>query len=281
MALVNMGQMLRHAKENKYAVGNFDVFNIEMLKGVIEGAEETKSPVIIAYGEVFIDYISIESFTAMVVEMAKDASVPVALHLDHAVQFETIVRAAHAGFTSVMIDASDKSLEENIAITKKVVELCRVFDVSVEAEVGHVSGLSGMYENDDYMYTSVEEAKTFVEQTGVDALAIAIGTVHGVYKEEPKLNFERIREISDAIDVPLVLHGASGLADEDIKKTVDSGIQKVNVFTDLMLKSMDAIRENISNQDISLMELCDQITHATKQEVIKNIIQFGSSNMAG
>lgn len=281
MALVNMEQMLRHAKENKYAVGNFDVFNIEMLRGVIEGAEETKSPVIIAYAEVFMDYVSIESFAAMVVEMAKDASVPIALHLDHAVRFDTIVKAANAGFTSVMIDASDKSLEENIAITKKVVELCRIFDISVESEIGHVSGLSGMFENDEYMYTSVEEAKTFVEQTDVDALAIAIGTVHGVYKEEPKLNFKRTKEISEAVDVPLVLHGASGLTDEDFKKTIENGIQKINVHTDLTLKSMDAIREDIDNQDISLMELCSNITKATKQEVIRNIIQFGSSNMVG
>lgn len=281
MALVNMNQMLREAKKRRYAVGNFDVFNIEMFKGVIKAAEETRSPVIIAYGEAFMDYISIEAFTPLMRNVAERASVPVAIHLDHAIAYETIVKAVHAGFTSVMVDASDKPIAENIAMTRKVIELCRMFDVSVESEIGHVSGLTSVFENDDYMYTSVEEAKMFVKQTRVDTLAIAIGTVHGVYKEEPKLNFKRIKEIGEAIDVPLVLHGASGLSGDDIRRTIDSGISKINIHTDLTLRAMDAVRKSVGNADVSLMALCEEITEATRLEALAKMNQLGCCGKAG
>ncbi len=279
MPLVNMNKMLADAAKGGYAVGNFDVFNLEMLKGVMAAVEEMRAPVIIAWGEGFTDYVELEAFAPMVRRFLERASVPAVLHLDHAAGFDTILRAVHAGFTSVMIDASDKPLEENIAMTRKVVEACRVFDVSVESEIGHVSGLD-MFEDDTPIYTNVAEAKYFVEQTGVDALAVAIGTVHGVYKEEPKLSFERLAELHAALPVPLVLHGASGLSAEDVKKSVAGGITKVNIFTDLTLQSVAAARRALEKPETGLMAMCSEISEATRKEAIEKIKQLGCAGKA-
>lgn len=280
MPLVNLSNMLKKADQEKTAVGNFDVFNIEMLKAVLGAAEETRSPVILAYGEVFEDYIDILHFARLAVSMAQSASVPVALHLDHAVKFSSIIKAVDSGFTSIMVDASDKPLEENIAVTQKVMDVCRVLDVSVEAELGHVSGIEGLYENDEYIYTDPLEAKRFVEQTGVDALAVAVGTVHGVYKSKPRLNLARLREIKAAAGIPLVLHGGSGLSDEDFRQTIECGVSKINIFTDLTLAAMGNIRENAADASLSFMSQCLKMTDAVKQEAVKKMRLFGSAGKA-
>lgn len=280
MPLVNLSNMLKKADQEKTAVGNFDVFNIEMLKAVLGAAEETRSPVILAYGEVFEDYIDILHFARLAVSMAQSASVPVALHLDHAVKFSSIIKAVDSGFTSIMVDASDKPLEENIAVTQKVMDVCRVLDVSVEAELGHVSGIEGLYENDEYIYTDPLEAKRFVEQTGVDALAVAVGTVHGVYKSKPRLNLTRLREIKAAAGIPLVLHGGSGLSDEDFRQTIECGVSKINIFTDLTLAAMGNIRENAADVSLSFMGQCLKMTDAVKQEAVKKMRLFGSAGKA-
>ncbi len=280
MALCNLSTMLQKAGQQKYAVGNFDIFNIEMLKGVLDAAEETRSPIIIAYGEAFEDLAPMESFAKTIIDMAQRATVPVAVHLDHAVKFDLILRAVHCGFTSVMIDASDKTLEDNIAVTKKVMELCRVFDVSVEAELGHVSGLGDLYESDDHIYTDVKEAKYFAEQTGIDALAVSIGTVHGVYKETPKLNLERLKEIKAAVSQPLVLHGGSGLTDQDFKNTIVDGITKINIHTDLTLAAMDSIRSNAADTKVSYIRQCVMMADAVKKETIRKMEIFGSCGKA-
>ncbi len=280
MALCNLKTMLAKAQKEKYAVGNFDIFNIEMLKGVLDAAEETRSPVIIAYGEAFEDLIPMESFAGTIIDMAQKATVPVAVHLDHAVDFNLIMRAVHCGFTSVMIDASDKTLEDNIEITKRVVELCRPLDVSVEAELGHVSGLGELYQSDDHIYTDVQEAKYFAEQTQIDALAVSIGTVHGVYKETPKLNLERLKEINATVSQPLVLHGGSGLTAQDFKNTIVDGICKVNIHTDLTLTAMASIRDNAADNKLSYIKQCVMIAEAVKQETIRKMEIFGSCGKA-
>lgn len=240
--LVSMKTMLQDACRENYAVGNFDVFNVEMIKGVMKAACETRSPVILAFAEAFEQIIPIDEFAQMAKRIAWNASVPVALHLDHANNFNMILRALRCGFTSVMVDMSDKPLEENIAFTNKVNEICRVFDASLEAELGHVGGLEGQYEAADYddecAYTTVKEAERFVNETGVDALAVAIGTVHGVYKSEPKLDLVRLKELKQALKMPLVLHGGSGLSDLDLKACVNNGINKINIFTDLTIAAM-------------------------------------------
>lgn len=280
MALVNLSQILRRASEEHFAVGNFDIFSIEMLKGVMAAAEETKSPIILAYGEAFEHYIDIAAFTAMMRSLAEAASVPVCIHLDHAVEFGYIARAIHCGFTSVMIDASDKPLEENIALTKKVVELAHALGVSVESEIGHVSGIEGLFENDDYIYTDVGEARHFVEATGVDALAVAIGTVHGVYKEEPRLNIARLKELHAALNVPLVLHGGSGLSDADFKACIASGVTKVNIHTDLTLAGLRAARISAGDPQMSLMKLGFAITDAVKADAKAKMELFGCCGKA-
>jgi fructose-bisphosphate aldolase class II len=280
MPLCNLQKILEKAEKGKYAVGNFDVFNIEMLKGVLDAAEETRSPVILAYGEAFEGLGPMESFAPAMICMAEKATVPVAVHLDHAVSLELILRAVHSGFTSVMIDASDKPLKENIAVTKLVVQICRTFGVSVEAELGHVSGIEGLYESDDYIYTDVGEAKLFAEETGIDALAVAIGTVHGVYRETPRLNIGRLKEIKQAVGQHLVLHGGSGLSDADFKNTIANGITKVNIHTDLTLAAMDVIRAGAGDPKLSYFGQCLNIAEAVKKEAVRKMEVFGSCQKA-
>lgn len=280
MSLCNLKTVLEKASKEKYAVGNFDIFNIEMLKGVLAAAEETRSPLILAYGEGFEELTDLESFTPVMIKMAQKATVPVVVHLDHAVKFEFILRAVHNGFTSVMIDASDKPLKENIEMTKRVVQICRTFDVSVEAEIGHVSGIDGMYESDDYIYTDAQEAKHFAEETDIDALAIAIGTIHGVYKETPKLNINRLQEIRKIIKQPIVLHGGSGLSESDFENVIKNGIAKVNIYTDLTLAAMRSIHENAKDANLPYIKQCVKIAEAVKLETIKKMEIFGCCGKA-
>lgn len=280
MPLVNLRTVLEKARRERYAVGNFDVFNVEMVRGILDAAEETRSPVILAYGEAFEELAPMECFAPVMLGMARRSTVPVCVHLDHAVGYELILRAVHAGFTSVMNDASDKPLPRNVETTRKVVEVCRVFDVSVEAELGHVSGLGDLYENDESIYTDVREAASFAKETGIDALAVAIGTVHGVYKEEPRLNFERLQEIRAAVDVPLVLHGGSGLSPDDFRRTIEYGICKVNIFTDLTLAAMRRIREDAGVAGMAYITQCARTAAAVKDEAIGKMRIFGSCGRA-
>jgi fructose-bisphosphate aldolase class II len=280
--LVNMNEMLHKAKDGGYAVANFDVFNSEMLRGVMEAAQEKSSPVILAYAEVFEPICPMEEFTPMLRAAARRASVPVAVHLDHARKFETIQKALDNGFTSVMLDASDLPLEENIALTKKVADLCRPLSVSVESELGHVGGLegysySGSESEIEEGYTVVSEAVRFVRETGADALAVAIGTVHGVYRAAPKLNLKRLAALRSALDVPLVMHGGSGLSNDDFISAVRLGITKTNIFTDLTIAAWRAMRESGSEY---YFERCSAAVTAIKEEAFKKIDLFGSAGKA-
>lgn len=280
MSLVNMKEMLDQACHNKYAVGNFDVFNTEMVTGVIDAAEETKSPIIFAFGGEFENLAQIDDFAAYVRSAAKRASVPIALHLDHATEFSLVIRALKAGFTSVMVDASYQPFEDNIATTKKIVEICRELNVSVEAELGHVGGLD-CYEAESYgeSYTEVEEAVRFVRETGIDALAVAIGTVHGVYKSEPKLNIARLAELNEALAMPLVLHGGSGLTEEDLKKCVANGINKVNIFTDLTMAAMARMTED-AGASMNYLAKCGRVRAAVKEVALQKMKVLGCTYKA-
>ncbi len=279
MPLVNMQDILCKAQKENYAVGSFDVFNTEMLMGIIAAAEETKSPVILAYAQVFEETIEMESFAPVMVRMAQKAKVPVIIHLDHAFTYEYIRRAVDCGFTSVMIDASEKPFEENVAATKKVMDLCRAAGVTVEAELGHVSGGEAEEIEDTYICTDVSEAETFVKQTGVDALAVAIGTVHGVYKSTPVLSLSRLKEIKERTNIPIVLHGGSGLSDDDFKATIVNGVNKINIFTDLMQAAMGRIRLD-ADKNLSYINQCANIADAVKNETMKKIRLFGSDGKA-
>lgn len=240
MPLVTSKQMLTDAQKGGYAVGAFNAENMEMVKAIIKAAEELKAPVMIQTTPSTVKYASLEMFVAMVAAEARNASVPVCLHLDHGSSFELAVRAVKEGYTSVMIDGSKLPFEENIDVTSRVVSVAHPNGIPVEAELGKVGG-----KEDDLVAvadtnTDPMEAKKFVERTGIDSLAVAIGTAHGFYVGTPVLDKERLSEIRKVVDIPLVLHGASGLSKEDVMDCVKRGICKVNFATELRKAYTDA-----------------------------------------
>lgn len=243
MPLVTTKQLLLHAKEHRYAVCAFNVENMEMVQAVIEAAEESHAPVIIQTSANTAKYASMDMYAAMVEAALKNASVPVALHLDHGDGMDLAMKAIRAGYTSVMIDASKKPFEENVQQTKAVVDISRPVGVSVEAELGNVGGKPDDPQYGADGYTKPEEAKEFVKRSGVDALAVAIGTAHGVYRGEPNLDLSLLEELRDTVSVPLVLHGASGLSERDVQQCIEKGISKINYATELRIGFTEAVKE--------------------------------------
>lgn len=247
MSLVTTKELLLDAQKNGYAVGAFNVENMEMVQAVVAAAEELKSPVIMQTTPSTIKYASPEMFYANVAAAANNASVPVVMHLDHGSSFELAVHAFRAGYTSIMIDGSHSVFEENIAITKSVVDVCHAGNVPVEAELGKVGGKEDDLDGGNGGgYTVPSEAVEFVEKTGIDSLAVAIGTAHGVYKVTPKLDVERLSEIREVVSIPLVLHGTSGVPDEAVKECIRRGICKVNYATDLRIAFSNGVKEYLA-----------------------------------
>lgn len=243
MPLVTSKKMLLDAKKGGYAVGAFNVENMEMVKAVIAAAEELHAPVMLQTTPSTVKYASLDMYAAMVAAEAKKAKVPVCLHLDHGSSYELAVAAMEAGYTSVMIDGSHESFEDNIAVTKKVVEVAKAKGIPVEAELGKVGGKEDDLEADADTNTDPQEAKEFVERTGVSSLAIAIGTAHGFYAGTPVLDKVRVSDIKALVETPLVLHGASGLSEEDVKECVARGMCKVNFATELRVAYTDAVKK--------------------------------------
>ncbi len=247
MSLVTTKELLLDAQKNGYAIGAFNVENMEMVQAVVAAAEELKSPVIMQTTPSTIKYASPEMFYANVAAAAKSANVPVVMHLDHGSSFELAVHAFRAGYTSIMIDGSHSVFEENIAITKSVVDVCHAGNVPVEAELGKVGGKEDDLDGGNGGgYTVPSEAVEFVEKTGIDSLAVAIGTAHGVYKGTPKLDVERLSEIREVVSIPLVLHGTSGVPDEAVKECIRRGICKVNYATDLRIAFSNGVKEYLT-----------------------------------
>ncbi|MEQ6359391.1 class II fructose-1,6-bisphosphate aldolase [Thermoanaerobacter thermohydrosulfuricus] len=249
MSLVNTKKMLEDAKKNKYAVGAFNVHNLETLKAVAKAAYEMRSPLILQTTPGTIKHAGEDYIAAMAKVASEKYDIPIALHLDHGNSFDLVVKCIRAGYTSVMIDGSMLSYEQNVELTKKVVEVAHAAGVTVEAELGSIVGVEDdMYVKEDKSaFTDPEMAADFVEKTGVDSLAIAIGTAHGMYKGEVKLDFERLKEIASLVDIPLVLHGASGVPDELVKKAIALGICKLNIATELKIPFANAIKEVFKN----------------------------------
>lgn len=243
MALVTTKKMLLDAQKNGYAVGAFNVENMEMVMAVVSAAEETKSPVIMQTTPSTVKYADFDYFYANVKVAAQKANVPVAIHLDHGNSFELAMKAYRTGYTSIMIDGSHGSFEENIALTKSVVDVCKNGNVPVEAELGKVGGKEDDLDGGDGGYTDPLEAKEFVQRTEADSLAISIGTAHGVYKGEPKLDLNRLSQIREVVDIPLVLHGTSGVPDEIVTECVNRGICKVNYATDLRIAFTKGVKK--------------------------------------
>lgn len=241
MALVSTKELLLDAQKNGYAIGAFNVENMEMVQAVVAAAEELRSPVIMQTTPSTLKYADADYFFANVAVAAKKATVPVVMHLDHGSSFELAMKAYRAGYTSIMIDGSHSVFEENIAVTKAVVDACHPGQVMVEAELGKVGGKEDDLDGGNGGYTEPEEAAAFVEATGVDSLAVAIGTAHGVYKGVPKLDIDRLSEIREVVSIPLVLHGTSGVPDEDVKECIRRGICKVNYATDLRIAFTEGV----------------------------------------
>lgn len=236
MPLVSSKELLLAAQKGHYAVGAFNVENMEMVMAVLAAAEEQQSPVIMQTTPGTIKYAGVDYYYANVAVAAAHTKIPVVIHLDHGNSFDLAMRACFAGYTSIMIDGSKLSFDENIALTKSVVDACHPGHVPVEGELGKVGGKEDDLENgDDNAYTDPEEARIFVERTKVDSLAVGIGTAHGVYKGTPHVNVQRLSEIKEKVDVPLVLHGTSGVPDDQVRDCVSRGICKVNYATDLRI----------------------------------------------
>ena len=252
MPLVTTKQMLLDAQKGNYAVGAFNVENMEMVMAVMEAAEELKSPVIMQTTPSTVKYAGLDFFLANVKAAAERASVPVAMHLDHGSSFELAMQAYRTGYTSIMIDGSHGSFEENIAVSKAVADACTPSGIPVEAELGKVDGKEDDLDGgDDNPYTDPDQAVEFVKRTGITSLAVAIGTAHGVYKGEPKLDLDRLSEIREVVDIPLVLHGTSGVPDETVTECVNRGICKVNYATDLRIAFTKGVSEVFSeNPDV-------------------------------
>ena len=288
--LVSLKELMKDACEKGYAVGAFNTPNLESLIAVIKAAEETGRGVILNHAEVHFPLIPIEDIGPIMIKYAKEASVPVCVHLDHGESMETCMKAIRLGFTSVMLDASATDYEANVRDTALICKLAHSVGVTVEAELGHIfasdNGLGNpkeqesleSFESADDVYTDPDLAKDFVERTGVDALAIAFGTVHGVYKKKPKLDLDRIKLIKDKIDVPFVMHGGSGLSKEEFQTAIRNGIRKINYYTYMTLAGGKAVKdalskvgegENVFYHDIPLISI-----EAMKKNVVEAIKIF-------
>ena len=284
--LVNMNEVLRPAKKNQYAVGLFNAVNLELARGIIAAAEVTRSPVIMGTAEVLLPYGPLDEVSYYLIPMAKKASVPVVVHLDHGLTYDTCIKALKLGFSSIMYDCSTDSYEENVRKVKEMADIAHSYGATIEGELGHVGDNEGSAEGSSHLadpsafFTDPGLAKDFVDKTGVDALAIAVGNAHGAYKLPPKLDFERIRTIAKTVDVPLVLHGGSGLTDNDFKQAIKDGISKVNIFTDINVAAVEAEFKKFSTMDKGIIDLIPAAVEAVKQATTNKMELFGSTNKA-
>ncbi len=256
--LYNMKELLTIAKENKFAVPAFNIGSLEILRAVMEVAEETNSPVILEIHPLEIEYLT-DPFVLTVKEYAHKSKVPVVIHMDHGSNIYDVMRSIKNGYTSVMIDASNLPYEENVALTKQVVELAHKVNVSVEAEIGTIGAMNYETEGvDNVLYTDPEQAKDFVKRTGIDCLAVAIGTAHGLYPKNftPKLNLELLKILNKEVNIPLVLHGGSGNPDEEVTASVSLGVSKVNISSDVKSVFFKKCHE-LLNENPNQYEPCD------------------------
>ncbi|NLK08202.1 MAG: class II fructose-1,6-bisphosphate aldolase [Firmicutes bacterium] len=282
MALVTAAELTQKASLGGYAVGAFNLNNMEILQAVINAAEEERSPVILQASQGGLSYAGIDYIVQMAKVAAENASVPVALNLDHGTSFEQAMECIRKGFSAVMVDGSHLPFEDNIALTKRVADVAQAVGVSVEAELGRIGGTEDdiVVSEAEALMTDPKEAVEFVERAKPDLLAIAIGTAHGVYKGVPRLDFQRLSAIREQVDVPLVLHGASGVSDDDIKKACKLGITKINIDTELRIAFSQAVRDTLAEnpKEIDPRKILGPARDAMKQVVRAKMRLFGSSN---
>ncbi|TCS95565.1 class II fructose-1,6-bisphosphate aldolase [Hazenella coriacea] len=284
MPLVSMNEFLPRAKKEGFAVGQFNINNLEYVQAITAAGKEENSPLIFGASEGAIRYMGLDNMVALSKVAAKESGLPIALHLDHGSSFEVVMQCIRAGFSSVMFDGSHYPLEENIRLTKKVVEAAHAVGVSVEGELGTIGGVEDDLDvaEEDASLANPKDAIRFWEETQVDAMAIAVGTAHGMYKGVPKIRYEIIEEVSKKIDAPIVLHGGSGVPDESIQKAISLGVGKINVNTENQVESTKVIRE-LLDQNPNIIDTRKFMGPARDiiKEVVKGKIRlFGSANKA-
>lgn len=301
MPLVTSKQLIQAAAQGNYAVGAFNAVNMETAQAIIRAAEEEKSPLILQVTQTTMDYTDPEELAAMIFVLADKTSIPMAVHLDHGRTFEVVMRFLRLGFTSVMIDGSlqpdgksPRTYEENVEITRKAVEAAHALGVSVEAEIGRLGQIGAEITEEEKALTEPDEAARFVAETGVDMLAVAIGTTHGLYRGVPKIDHDRLQRIREAIDIPLVMHGGTGVPDDAVTKAIPLGIRKINIDTQMRVAFYDAIRDIVLSTEKQYAEL-DELgqvrkydirkllgpaRNAVKESVRNRIRIFGSSGQA-
>lgn len=284
--LANLNDVLIPARKGKYGVGLFNALSLEMARGIIETAERLHAPVIVGTAEILLPYAPLENVADLLVPMAKRASVPVVVHYDHGLTFEKCMEAIKLGFSSIMYDCSTDSYEENLRKVAEITRIAHAFGVTVEAELGHVGDNDGSAEGDSHLddptayYTDPAQAKDFAGRTGVDALAIAVGTAHGAYKLPPKLDFGRIETIANTIPTPLVLHGGSGLSDGDFRRAIQCGISKVNIFTDINVASAKGAEQALADGKTCMTDMVSYQLDAIGAAVQEKMVLFGSAGHA-
>lgn len=278
--LVNMNDLLQPAKRDGYGVGFFNAVNMEMARAVIETAEELHSPVMVGTAEILLPAMELKYVAEYLIPMAEKASVPVCVHYDHGLTFERCMEALRLGFTSIMYDCSTADYAENIAKVADMVKICHAMGVTVEGELGHVGDNEGdgKLQNPDDYYTDPNLAEDYVQSTGIDSLAVAVGNAHGDYKFTPKLDFERIRIIAEKTALPLVLHGGSGLSDDDFRTAIQNGIHKINIFTDIDKAGKIGIENGLAAGAKTMMELMPYEMEAMKAVTAEKLRLFGSVN---
>lgn len=284
MSLVTSLELLTKAETGGYAVGAFNCNNMEIVQAIIAAAEAEQSPVIIQASQGAIRYAGLGYITALVREAALFSKVPVALHLDHGTDFKQVINCLRSGFTSVMFDGSQLPLEENIKITSKIVEVAHAVGVSVEGELGRLRGTEdeiSVSEREAFL-TDPKEAVTFVQETGIDALAPSIGTAHGRYRGRPDLDFQRLKEIRELTGIPLVLHGSSGVPEEDIRRAIELGVRKVNIDTDIRVAFVDEMRRVLAAnpEEIDPRKVLGPARMRATEVIREKIRLFGSQGQA-
>ena len=284
MPFINGKTMLDHAFQNGYGVGAFSAHNAETVLAIFEAAAEEKAPIMIQVGQKVIQTLGMEALKGLIDTYEKEFDVPVAIHLDHSRQFEQTMQAVQMGFQSVMFDGSGLSFEENTAITRKVVDIARALEIGSEGEIGKIGGTEDdiTVDEKDALITTTEEAVAFVEATDVDYLAVSIGTAHGIYKETPNLRFERLKEIVEAVERPVVLHGGSDVPDEQVQRAISLGIAKINVDTELRQAFTRGVQEAFgeNQNDIVLASSLGLGRLRMKEKVQEKIRVFGSQGKA-
>lgn len=281
MSLVNMKELLLKAQKEHYGVGAFSVADMEMIMGVIKAAEERKSPAILQIAQVRLPYSPLSFIGPMMISAAEHASVPIAVHFDHGLDYEVIKEALDIGFTSVMIDASQLPIDKNIETVIKVIELAKKYGAAVEAEVGQLAGSEDGSTEQQMYYSNPLEVKELYEKTGVDAIALSIGNAHGLYKSEPKLNFKILEESRKLVPVPLVLHGGSGISDDDFRACIKGGIHKVNIATANFLATEAGARKYCSGEKRDYFALSHSMMSGMYENVVRHMDVFGSAGKAG